>query len=122
MNWGCKTVLAFSTPPTSAMRKQQMAKFLKRKSLRLMSGCLWFHSHKMRQAIPPTNRTAKKQMNGEENQSFSSPFICFFAVLFVGGIACLILWEWNHKQPLINLKLFRFKNFAICCFLIDRKS
>jgi DHA2 family multidrug resistance protein len=55
---------------------------------------------------------------GEENDWFSSPFICFFAVLFVGGIACLILWEWNHKHPLINLKLFRFKNFAICCFLM----
>ena len=55
---------------------------------------------------------------GEENDWFSSPFICFFAFLFVAGIAGLIFWEWNHKQPLINLKLFRFKNFAICCFLM----
>jgi hypothetical protein len=45
MNCGCSTVLAFSTPPTSIMRKQQMAKFLKRKSLRLMSGFFWRHSH-----------------------------------------------------------------------------
>ena len=55
---------------------------------------------------------------GEENDWFSSPFICFFAFLFVAGIAGLIFWEWNHKYPLINLKLFRFKNFAICCFLM----
>ena len=55
---------------------------------------------------------------GEENDWFSSPFICFFAVLFVGGMVALILWEWNHKSPLINLKVFRFKNFAICCFLM----
>ena len=55
---------------------------------------------------------------GEENDWFSSGFIQFFAFLFVGGIAGLILWEWNHKAPLINLKLFRFKNFAICCFLM----
>src|ERR1017187_9349391 len=55
---------------------------------------------------------------GEENDWFSSPFICFFAFLFVAGIAGLIFWEWNHKAPLINLKLFRFKNFAICCFLM----
>jgi DHA2 family multidrug resistance protein len=55
---------------------------------------------------------------GEEQDWFSSGFICFFAVLFVGGIISLIAWEWRHKDPLINLKLFRFKNFAICCFLM----
>jgi DHA2 family multidrug resistance protein len=55
---------------------------------------------------------------GEENDWFSSPFICFFGALFVAGIVGLILWEWNHKAPLINLKLFRYKNFAICCFLM----
>jgi DHA2 family multidrug resistance protein len=55
---------------------------------------------------------------GEENDWFSSPFICFFAFLFVFGMIGLFVWEWRHKAPLINLKLFRFKNFAICCFLM----
>src|ERR1700761_4285499 len=55
---------------------------------------------------------------GEENDWFSSNFIRFFAVLFVGGIVGLFVWEWRHKEPLINLRLFRFKNFAICCFLM----
>ena len=55
---------------------------------------------------------------GEENDWFSSGFIRFFAVLFVGGIIGLVVWEWRQKNPLINLKLFRFKNFAICCFLM----
>ena len=55
---------------------------------------------------------------GEENDWFSSNFICFFAFLFVGGMVSLVLWEWRQKDPLINLKLFRFKNFAICCFLM----
>ena len=55
---------------------------------------------------------------GEENDWFSSGFIRLFAFLFIFGIAGLILWEWNHKSPLINLKLFRYKNFAICCFLM----
>ena len=55
---------------------------------------------------------------GEENDWFSSPFICLFAFLFVFGMVGLIVWEWRHKAPLINLKLFRFKNFAICCFLM----
>jgi DHA2 family multidrug resistance protein len=55
---------------------------------------------------------------GEENDWFSSGFIRFFAVLFVGGMAALIWWEWRHKNPIINIKLFRYKNFAICCFLM----
>ncbi len=55
---------------------------------------------------------------GEENDWFSSGFICLFAFLFVFGIVGLIAWELNHKEPIINLRLFRFKNFAICCFLM----
>ncbi len=55
---------------------------------------------------------------GEENDWFSSPFICFFCFLFVFGMVGLIVWEWRQKDPLINLKVFRFKNFAICCFLM----
>jgi MFS transporter, DHA2 family, multidrug resistance protein len=55
---------------------------------------------------------------GEENDWFSSSFICFFGVLFIVGIAGLVAWEWRLKDPLINLRLFRYKNFAICCFLM----
>jgi DHA2 family multidrug resistance protein len=55
---------------------------------------------------------------GEENAWFASSFIRFFAVLFVGGMIGLIWWEWRHKNPLINIKLFRYRNFAICCFLM----
>ena len=55
---------------------------------------------------------------GEENDWFASNFIRFFAVLFVGGLIGLFVWEWRQKEPLINLKLFRYKNFAICCLLM----
>ncbi|HEY6491013.1 MAG: DHA2 family efflux MFS transporter permease subunit [Terracidiphilus sp.] len=55
---------------------------------------------------------------GEENDWFASGFIRFFAILFVGGMIGLFVWEWRQKNPLINLRLFRFKNFAICCFLM----
>jgi len=55
---------------------------------------------------------------GEENDWFSSGFIRFFAFLFVAGMIGLVWWEWRRKDPLINLKVFRFKNFAICCFLM----
>ena len=55
---------------------------------------------------------------GEEDAWFASNFIRFFAFLFIGGMIALVWWEWNQKDPLINLKVFRFKNFAICCFLM----
>ncbi|MDE3200529.1 MAG: DHA2 family efflux MFS transporter permease subunit [Acidobacteriota bacterium] len=55
---------------------------------------------------------------GEENDWFSSGFIRFFAAMFIFGMIGLFVWEWRKKNPLINLKLFRFKNFAICCFLM----
>jgi DHA2 family multidrug resistance protein len=55
---------------------------------------------------------------GEENDWFSSDFICFFGILFIVGIIGLFVWEWRQKDPLINLRLFRYKNFAICCFLM----
>jgi MFS transporter, DHA2 family, multidrug resistance protein len=55
---------------------------------------------------------------GEENDWFSSNFICISAFLFVAGMIGLVWWEWRQKDPLINLKVFRFKNFAICCLLM----
>ena len=55
---------------------------------------------------------------GEENDWFSSNFIRFFCVMFVVGIVGLIYWELRKKDPLINLRLFKYKNFAICCFLM----
>jgi len=33
------------------------------------------------------------------------------------GMIALIWWS-GHKNPLINIKLFRYRNFAICCFLM----
>ena len=55
---------------------------------------------------------------GEENDWFASSFIRLSAFLFVGGMAGLVIWELRAKNPIINLRLFRFKNFAICCFLM----
>ena len=55
---------------------------------------------------------------GEENDWFASNFIRIFSAMFIIGIIALILWEWNHDHPIMNLKLFKFRNFAICCFLM----
>jgi DHA2 family multidrug resistance protein len=55
---------------------------------------------------------------GEENDWFASHFIVFFATLFVVGMIGLIWWEWRHKAPIMNIKLFKYKNFAICALLM----
>lgn len=55
---------------------------------------------------------------GEENAWFASNFIRFFAACFVFGMAALIWWEWRHKNPIMNIRLFKYKNFAICCVLM----
>ena len=56
---------------------------------------------------------------GEENDWFASNFICAFAAMFVIGMIGLIIWELRGtNNPIMQLRLFRFKNFAICCFLM----
>jgi MFS transporter, DHA2 family, multidrug resistance protein len=55
---------------------------------------------------------------GEENDWFASTFIRVFGLLFLAGMAGLIWWQWHAKNPIMNLRLFKYKNFAICCFLM----
>src|ERR1700728_2576443 len=55
---------------------------------------------------------------GEENDWFASSLIRTCGILFVAGMAGLIWWQWRAKNPIMNLRLFKYKNFAICCFLI----
>jgi len=55
---------------------------------------------------------------GEENDWLASNFIRVFALLFAAGMIGLIWREWQSKNPIMNLKLFKFKNFAICAFLM----
>jgi DHA2 family multidrug resistance protein len=55
---------------------------------------------------------------GEENDWFASIFIRTFCFLFVAGMIGLMWWQWRAKNPIMNLRLFKYKNFAICCFLM----
>ena len=55
---------------------------------------------------------------GEENDWFGSHFIVTCAVTFVVSFIALIAWEWFAKAPLMDLKLFKNRNFAVCCFLM----
>jgi MFS transporter, DHA2 family, multidrug resistance protein len=55
---------------------------------------------------------------GEEKNWFGSNFIVFFAVTFIISFIALIFWELHAEKPLIDLSLFKFKNFAVCAFLM----
>jgi MFS transporter, DHA2 family, multidrug resistance protein len=55
---------------------------------------------------------------GEENDWFASTFIRIFCFLFIVGMIGLIWWQLRAKNPVMNLRLFQYKNFAICCFLM----
>ncbi len=55
---------------------------------------------------------------GEEDAWFASQFIRVFGTLFVVGMIGLIWREWRVKSPIMNLKLFKYKNFAVCALLM----
>jgi DHA2 family multidrug resistance protein len=55
---------------------------------------------------------------GEEDAWFASDFVRFFATLFVIGMIGLIWSEWRAKDPIMNIRLLKFKNFAVCAFLM----
>ncbi|HET6216399.1 MAG TPA: DHA2 family efflux MFS transporter permease subunit, partial [Acidobacteriaceae bacterium] len=55
---------------------------------------------------------------GEEKNWFGSHFIVGFAMTFIISFIALIIWEFHVEKPLIELRLFKFKNFAVCAFLM----
>ena len=55
---------------------------------------------------------------GEEWDWFGSTKIRWFFGTFILGFILLIWREWTAKNPLIQVKLFKFKNFALCAILM----
>ncbi len=55
---------------------------------------------------------------GEEKNWLGSNFIVGFALTFIVSFVALILWEFHAEKPLMDLRLFKFKNFAVCAFLM----
>jgi DHA2 family multidrug resistance protein len=48
---------------------------------------------------------------GQELDWFSSQFILTLAVLATVGLVSLVLWEWFHLDPIVDVRLFRNLNF-----------
>ena len=49
---------------------------------------------------------------GQEDDWFGSHFITILAVTAAVCLISLVIWEWFHKQPIIDVRLFKNVNFA----------
>ncbi len=55
---------------------------------------------------------------GERDDWFSSRFITTFAILSAVGIIGAIFWEYFQPDPIIDIRLFRNRTFAISCVMM----
>src|SRR6202035_171838 len=49
---------------------------------------------------------------GQEDDWFGSRFIITLAIVSTICLTALIIWEWRHKEPIIDVHLFKSFNFA----------
>jgi len=55
---------------------------------------------------------------GQELDWFGSPFIVFFAIVSVVALTSAVIWELKRKNPIVNLRLLKERNFLFCCLII----
>ena len=55
---------------------------------------------------------------GERDDWFSSRFILITTVVSITALIALVVWEWRHDDPIIDLHLFRERSFAVGNFLM----
>jgi len=49
---------------------------------------------------------------GNDEDWFNSSFIVWTSVISVVTLAVFIIWEWTDKDPIVDLRLFRHRNFS----------
>jgi DHA2 family multidrug resistance protein len=55
---------------------------------------------------------------GQREDWFESHFIVWLSVISALSLIFVIFWEWNHKDPIVDLHLFRERTFAASNFLM----
>jgi DHA2 family multidrug resistance protein len=55
---------------------------------------------------------------GQEDDWFGSRFITTLIILAAVGLVSLIVWEWRHKEPIVDVRLFTRFNFASCSVMM----
>jgi MFS transporter, DHA2 family, multidrug resistance protein len=51
---------------------------------------------------------------GEQNDWFASPMIRTFACITGGSLLLMVLWEWWHPDPVVDVHLFTGRTFSAC--------
>jgi DHA2 family multidrug resistance protein len=51
---------------------------------------------------------------GQEDDWFGSRFITTLIIIAAVGLVSLVIWEWRHKEPIVDVHLFKGFNFASC--------
>jgi MFS transporter, DHA2 family, multidrug resistance protein len=55
---------------------------------------------------------------GQRDDWFESHFIVMLSLIAVASLLFVIFWEWHHKDPIIDLHLFRERTFGISNMLM----
>jgi DHA2 family multidrug resistance protein len=55
---------------------------------------------------------------GEREDWFSSNFIDFFVITSAVCLLIAFFWELHHENPVIDIRLFRNRNFAVSCIMM----
>jgi DHA2 family multidrug resistance protein len=55
---------------------------------------------------------------GQRDDWFESHFILVLSVIAAAALIFVIFWEWRHKDPIIDLHLFRDRTFAVSNLLM----
>ena len=53
----------------------------------------------------------------ELDDGFASSFIIAAFAVAIATLSFLILWEWQHEHPVVNVRLLFTRNFGICCIV-----
>ena len=57
---------------------------------------------------------------GNDLDWFSSSFIIILTIISIISLICLVIWEWNHINPVVKIRLYGNRNFlvaSICLFI-----
>jgi DHA2 family multidrug resistance protein len=55
---------------------------------------------------------------GQEEDWFHSSFIVGFTLVAVVCLTSFVLWEWNHESPIVDIRMFRRRSFAVANVLM----
>lgn len=55
---------------------------------------------------------------GQEEDWFATNWICLFAAISAVSLVAFVLWELKEKHPIVDLRVFTNRNFAVGTFLI----